>query len=117
MALRETVEKGNYQLALNFMDAVSGYGQEQHQLLLILTLLSKKRNIDEIKDLLVLPGNNFDALLRQLKSGGAIDENATLTRFAYDIIARLGKKREKRVTLGEEKFYFPSGFSGFRREA
>ncbi|WP_136219035.1 hypothetical protein [Massilia sp. Mn16-1_5] len=108
---------GHYQLALNFMDAVSGYGQEQHQLLLILTLLSKKRTIEEIKDLLVLPGNNFDALLRQLKISGVIDENATLTRFAHDIIARLGRKREKRVTIREEKFYFPSSFSGFRREA
>lgn len=108
---------GHYQLALNFMDAVSGYGQERHQLLLILTLLSKKRSIDEIKDLLVLSADAFGALLRQLRSGGVIDENATLTRFAYDIISRLERKRKKDVTIEEEKFYFPSSFSGFRREA
>lgn len=108
---------GHYQLALNFMDAVSGYGQEKHQLLLILTLLSTKRTVDEIKDLLVLPPSDFNALLGQLRRGGVIDENATLTRFAYDIIARLEKKKRIDVTIKEEKFYFPSSFSGFRREA
>lgn len=108
---------GHYQLALNFMEAVSGYGQEQHQLLLILTWLSKRRSINEIKDLLVLPANDFDSLLKQLRDGGVIDENATLTRFAYDIVARLEKKRKINVTIKEEKFYFPSSFSGFRREA
>lgn len=108
---------GHYQLALNFMNTIKGFGQDQHHLLLILTLLSTKKTLAHIKRLMILPSGEFERMLVALKQGGAIDENTTLSRFGRDIVARLSRRPKLNAKITEEKYYFPSSFSGFRREA
>jgi hypothetical protein len=108
---------GHYRLALNIMENISGYGKEKHQLLLILSLLDKGRDLDGIKRIMILTAHEMDALLDQLRQGGAIDNYTSITRFGRDILVRLAKTSKKDVTITSEKNFFPSSFLGFRREA
>lgn len=107
---------GHHQLALNILEKISQY-KESHQILLILGLLSKSHDIAKIKNTMVLASKEFDILLKQLKEGGLVDQENTVTRFGRDVIARVARPKRKDVLMKGETNFFPSSFLGFQREA
>jgi len=107
---------GHHRLALNVLEEISQY-KESHQLMLVLGLLAKGHGIGKIKNTIVLAADEFDILLNQLKEGGLVDQNDTVTRFGRDVIARAAKPGKKDVVMKEETNFFPSSFLGFRRGA
>lgn len=107
---------GHHQLALNVLNRISQY-KESHQYLLVLGLLSKGRDIDKIKNTMVLSDDEFNALLDELRHGGLIDESNAVTRFGRDVIARATRPKKMDVAITEETNFFPSSFLGFQRGA
>lgn len=104
-----------YHLALQFINSPHFY-KDDHQLLLLLTYLNKQKNIEKIRNALILTENEFNDKLRQLEMYGLIKEN-TITHFGKEIL-----KRGKNATITpcenkvEYSHYFPSTFSGFQRD-
>lgn len=107
---------GHFQMALNVLEKITHYN-ENHSLLLILSLLAKKHTIDKIKNTMVLAAIEFEALLAELLKGGLIDQNNSVTRFGYDVLVRLAKPAKKIVVISEEKNFYPHSFLGFQRGA
>lgn len=107
---------GHFQLALNVLEKIAHY-KDSHQLLLTLGLLAKGHSIEKIRSTMVLTFAEFDALLVELREGGLIAPDNTVTRFGRDVIARAAKPAKKRLVIAGETNFYPSSFLGFQRGA
>lgn len=106
----------NYQLAINFLEMPDRF-REKHDLLTVLVNLKAKKNIDKIRDLLILGDKEFEKILVDLQSYGLTDHDNNVTGFGAEALKRGSKARNKSV--GDEDEYmnfYPSRFLGFQRE-
>lgn len=107
---------GHYKLALEFLDRISNF-RGNHQLLVVLALLSKNKEIIKIRNVLVLSDEEFQSILSELLKYGLVNSECKVTNFGREILKREEKsdKAIANVYNGIMNFY-PKTFLGFQRE-
>ncbi|HDS0949253.1 TPA: hypothetical protein QDZ34_004346 [Stenotrophomonas maltophilia] len=106
----------NYSLAVQMLENFTTYSDEQHQLLLALTWISKGLPIATIGANMLISDADLSEIFAKLRNGGAIDDSGIITRFGRDILLRMSRPSRNTSRAIEYSSYFPSSFLGFRRE-
>ena len=109
---------GHYSTALNFLDKIKNFN-EKHRLILILGYLKNNKPLERVRNALVFTHKEFQVQLNELKNGGLIDADNTLTKYGDDILKRISSSKEKNKKQKKNEEYsnfFPASFLGFQRE-
>ena len=84
---------------------------------MVLAYIQAKKNIEKIKNILIMSEADFDQLLTDLKNYGLIDGSLQITDFGRELLIRIAKlKPIKKKNINHYKYFYPSSFLGFQRE-
>jgi len=107
---------GRFRQAVNFIDSNQKFTGSRISLL-ILANLSKRSTLKEIRALFVVPDEDFERAVQELIETGLLTPQYSLTRFGWDLLARIGKQRKRNVVNGLERdYYYPKSFLGVPRD-
>ena len=107
----------HYKAAVNLLDKLNDF-RDNHNLLLVLGLVSNGKTIQYIKNVLVASEAEFTDTIQTLREGGLLDTDGRITGFGREVLARLAKSKRVRAKNDvEHKNFFPSTFRGVQREA
>lgn len=107
---------GHYDLAVSIVNQIEQYGGD-HQLVMILGFLEKKKDIERIRNVLVLTTKEMFEKLDNLCQHGLIDSDNKVTHFGVEILRR-GKKNTELKQDNDDayNYFYPASFLGFQRE-
>lgn len=107
---------GNYKLAIEIVDRLKDF-RGDHQLLVILALLEKNKELSKIRNVMVLTDYEFNFILSDLVKYGLIDSSNQISSFGKEVLLRSGRsKRSLAKNHGDKGNFYPATFLGFQRE-
>lgn len=107
---------GNYKLAIELVDRLKDFHGD-HQLLVVLALLEKNKELGKIRNVMVLSDAEFELILSDLVKYGLIDQHNKITNFGRDVLMRSGRSNKIIAENYEKKGnFYPATFLGFQRE-
>ncbi|WP_219012077.1 phosphoribosyltransferase-like protein [Shewanella algae] len=107
---------GHYDLAVSIVNQIAQY-RGDHQLVMILGFLEKRKDIERIRNVLVLTTKEMCEKLDDLRQHGLIDSDNKVTNFGLEILKRGKREAElKQDNNDAYNYFYPESFLGFQRE-